>query len=99
MLGGRSEALRYRQMYEKAFAVFTHHLVFRPMIPDIIDVLACGNAHQNNIEVSAQHLACFAGGMVSQTAKIFDRPSDLAIGPRVFGGCISAYNATSNIEQ
>lgn len=99
MLGGHSEALRYRQMYEKAFAVLTHHLVLRPMILDSIDVFPCGNVDHNKIEVSMQHLAYFAGGMVSHTAKIFDRPSDLAIGPRVFGGCICAYNATPNIEQ
>lgn len=98
MLGARPKAHQYRQMYEKAFAVFTQDVFFRPMVPNNADLLLSGNAKPDDAgpfstEASMQHLSCFAGGMVSLTAQIFSRPSDLAIGRRPVDGCIWTYTA------
>lgn len=98
MLGARPEAQQYRQMFEKAATVFSEHLFFRPMVPNNTEILFSGNAKPDDqghitTEALVQHLACFAGGMVSLAAKVFDRPSDLETGRRLVDGCIWAYNA------
>ncbi|KAH9909833.1 glycoside hydrolase [Xylariomycetidae sp. FL2044] len=44
----------------------------------------------------AQHLTCFAGGMVGMAAKIFDRPQDLEVAAQVTDGCVWSYSATES---
>jgi len=39
----------------------------------------------------AQHLGCFAGGMVSIGAKIFENDEDLALGRKLVEGCLWGY--------
>lgn len=45
------------------------------------------------IEPKAQHLSCFAGGMVAVGAKVFERSEDLSVARRLVDGCIWAYES------
>jgi len=95
MLGGANQ---YRKMYEDAIEVVKKHIFFRPMTENGEDVLLPGSSHLSVIDVpllepKAQHLACFAGGMVGMAAKLFDRPDEVKIARKLVDGCIWAYNA------
>ncbi|KAI9832756.1 MAG: hypothetical protein M1819_003976 [Sarea resinae] len=97
MLGGRSQ--QYRKMYEKSFRVFEDHIFYRPMTPDNSDILFSGNALVSSegdvaLDPEAQHLTCFAGGMVGIGAKIFDRLEDMDTARKLVDGCIWAYSIT-----
>ncbi|PSS02469.1 glycosyl hydrolase family 47-domain-containing protein [Coniella lustricola] len=41
----------------------------------------------------AQHLTCFAGGMVALAAKVFDRPEELELAAQLTDGCVWAYES------
>jgi mannosyl-oligosaccharide alpha-1,2-mannosidase len=42
-------------------------------------------------EAQAQHLGCFAGGMVAMAAKIFQNDEDLSLATKLVKGCLWAY--------
>ena len=75
------------------------NIFYRPMTEDNRDILLAGqcntdgNTHVDEIqtESQAQHLGCFAGGMVSIGAKIFDNDADLEIGKQLVEGCLWGY--------
>lgn len=96
LLGGRVE--QYRRLYENAIEPAKEHLFFRPVHPQSQDILISGNARISSagsvkLEPDAQHLACFAGGMVALGAQIFNRTSDLGIARKLVDGCIWAYDS------
>ena len=70
------------------------------MIPDNIPILFAGKVHtsgstpKNELKVDpeAQHLGCFAAGMVGIGAKIFDSREDLEIAKQLNEGCMWGYD-------
>jgi mannosyl-oligosaccharide alpha-1,2-mannosidase len=101
LLGGQVE--KYKTMYLKSIEVVKKYLIFRPMLPDGMDILMSGkilvpssNEHSVGDHVAEnQHLTCFAGGMFGLGAKLFDRPADLDIARKLTEGCIWSYNMTT----
>ncbi|KAF2498010.1 class I alpha-mannosidase-like protein [Lophium mytilinum] len=89
---------QYRKLYVGAIEAAKRVLFFRPLTPDNRDILVSGTVRKNaadhfKLQPEAQHLACFAGGMVGIGAKIFDRPEDLDVARRLVDGCIWAYES------
>ena len=99
LLGGLTN--QYQNLYSKAIAAAKKYIFFRPMTPDNLDVLISGSARveqsgkEGKIESTAQHLACFTGGMVGIASKLIGPPEDLAIARKLVDGCIWAYNTTA----
>ncbi|KAF1970753.1 class I alpha-mannosidase-like protein [Bimuria novae-zelandiae CBS 107.79] len=97
LLGGRQE--QYRTLYERAIEAAKQHLFFRPLNIQNQDILISGNVRMSSLgmvklDPEAQHLACFAGGMVAIAAKIFNRTDELNIARKLIDGCIWAYDST-----
>lgn len=96
LLGGRQS--QYRTLYENAIDAAKQHLFFRPLTPQNEDILISGNVRMSSLgmvklDPEAQHLACFAGGMVAMAAKIFNRTDELSIARKLVDGCIWAYES------
>ena len=93
----------YEEMYRKAMAAATEHLLFRPMISDAspngegTSALFLGDAYVRASGVErlplAQHLGCFAGGMFALGSRLYKIPEHLGIGARLAVGCAWAYEA------
>lgn len=97
LLGGRQD--QYRTLYSHAIEAAKQHLFFRPLNPQNQDILISGNVRMSSLNIvkldpEAQHLACFAGGMVGIAAKIFNRTDELRIARKLVDGCIWAYDST-----
>ncbi|KAI2608498.1 glycoside hydrolase family 47 protein [Hypoxylon fragiforme] len=101
LLGGALD--QPRKMYEEFVDVAKKHLLRRALNPDNIPLLFFGDARVATLPAGeiqivttpiAQHLTCFAGGMVGMAAKIFDRPSDLDVAEQLTEGCVWSYNQT-----
>lgn len=99
LLGGLTD--QYQKMYSKAIHATKKHILFRPMTPDNLDILMSGSASvegsekEVKSEATAQHLACFTGGMVGIASKLIGPSKDLAIARKLVDGCIWGYNATT----
>ena len=98
LLGGHHP--EYQEMYEKVIARAKESLFFRPLNKDNLDILLSGTAlidEHGNVELDpqGQHLACFAGGMVAISARLFRTPSELLIAQKLVEGCIWAYTNTA----
>ena len=102
LLGGRSEVVRYDKMYTYAITAIMNHIVFQPMLPNGEDILFLGKAQATSrqgedttstLDPSAEHLACFGGGMVGVGAKLFDQPEQMNMARKLVDGCIWAYNS------
>ncbi|KAI1371516.1 glycoside hydrolase family 47 protein [Hypoxylon crocopeplum] len=92
-----------RKLYEGFIDVAKRHLLRRALNPDNLPLLFFGDARVVTLPSGdkqivttpiAQHLTCFAGGMVGMAAKVFERPSDLDIAERLTEGCVWSYNQT-----
>ncbi|KAI0003618.1 glycoside hydrolase family 47 protein [Xylariaceae sp. FL0662B] len=103
LLGGALE--QPRKMYEGFIDVAKKHLLRRALNPDNYPLLFFGDARvitspggeaQIITTPKAQHLTCFAGGMVGMAAKIFDRPLDMDTAEGVTEGCVWSYNKTAS---
>ncbi|KAI5867139.1 glycoside hydrolase family 47 protein [Durotheca rogersii] len=103
LLGGALD--QPRRMYDGFIDVAKKHLLRRALNPDNIPLLFFGDARvvrttsgdkQVVTTPRAQHLTCFAGGMVGMAAKIFDRPSDLGVAEQLTDGCVWSYNQTAS---
>ncbi|KAI1405642.1 glycoside hydrolase family 47 protein [Hypoxylon fuscum] len=101
LLGGSLD--QPRKMYEGFIEVAKKHLLRRALNPDNLPLLFFGDARvvmlptgEKQIVTTpiAQHLTCFAGGMVGMAAKIFERPSDLDVAEQLTEGCVWSYNNT-----
>lgn len=95
LLGGLEK--QPREMYEKFIKVAKKHVFFRPMLPDLEDILISGNIQivsgAITLDSQGSHLACFVGGMMAIASRIFDLPDDLPIARKLTEGCIWAYEA------
>ncbi|KAI1391316.1 glycoside hydrolase family 47 protein [Hypoxylon trugodes] len=101
LLGGALD--QPRKMYNAFIDVAKKHLLRRALNPDNTPLLFFGDARittssdgDKQVVTSpvAQHLTCFAGGMVGLAAKIFERPADLDVAEQLTDGCVWSYNAT-----
>ncbi|KAK8035384.1 mannosyl-oligosaccharide alpha-1-2-mannosidase [Apiospora rasikravindrae] len=101
ILGGALE--QPRKMYEGFIDVAKKHLFRRALNPDDIPILFSGDANIRRnpsgdplviTRPRAQHLTCFAGGMVALAAKIFERPADMETAKQLTDGCVWSYFAT-----
>ena len=71
------------------------------MTPDNRDMLFPGHVYsdgstplsQLKTEPQAQHLGCFAGGMVGLAARIFEKEEDMSTAKRLVEGCLWGYEA------
>ena len=96
ILGGRSEGIDYKGMYEYAITAAMNHIFFQPMVQDGVDILLSGNVlvrGEKNIVLQphGEHLGCYAGGMVGVGAKLFDQPEHLYMARKLVDGCIWSY--------
>lgn len=97
LLGGRGDLLPH--MYDYSITAAMNNIFFQPMVPDNKDILLSGSAwvKDETMEVisesNAQHLSCYAGGMVGLGAKIFDHPEHMNMARKLVDGCIWTYDA------
>ncbi|TGO23281.1 hypothetical protein BPAE_0137g00010 [Botrytis paeoniae] len=97
LLGGATQ--QYRRMYEFALIAMKRNIFFRPMAKNGEDVRLPGNVDSDGktlvtelkTDGEAQHLGCFAGGMVAIGAKIFENEQDLELARQLTDGCLWAY--------
>jgi mannosyl-oligosaccharide alpha-1,2-mannosidase len=102
LLGGATE--QYKNMYERSLAAMKEYLFYRPMLPDMNDILFPGQVISDGktpldhlqLEPQAQHLDCYLPGMVAIGAKLFQSDSDLAIAKKLVEGCLWGYEAGPN---
>ena len=90
---------QYLEMYEGTLDPIRKHLLFRPMTKTGDDILLSGHARVDDggkveTESLAQHLGCFAGGMLALGARLLANEEDLLLGRKLTDGCIWAYNTT-----
>ncbi|KAI8942251.1 hypothetical protein NX059_000332 [Plenodomus lindquistii] len=96
LLGG--QAVQYKRLYENAIEPAKKYIFFRPLTPDGQDILVAGDVRLSSagsvkLEPDAQHLSCFAGGMVALGAKIFNRTEDMDVARKLVDGCVWAYDS------
>jgi mannosyl-oligosaccharide alpha-1,2-mannosidase len=99
LIGGAT--LQYKTMYNDSLAAMKREIFYRPATKDGADILFPGQLHSQYrtltgaqiTEPQAQHLGCFAGGMVALAAKIFHSDADLEIGRKLVEGCLWGYEA------
>ncbi|KAK5135511.1 hypothetical protein LTR08_005146 [Meristemomyces frigidus] len=96
MLGGRSE--QYRNMYSSALDSAKANIFFRVLNPENKQLLLAGTIKRHtslhiNLIPEAQHLTCFAGGMVALAAKVFSQPHELSTARQLLDGCLWAYDS------
>ncbi|KAF7896702.1 uncharacterized protein EAF01_009105 [Botrytis porri] len=97
LLGGATQ--QYRRMYEFSLIAMKLNIFYRPMTKNGEDVRLPGNVDSDGktlvtelkTDGEAQHLGCFAGGMVAIGAKIFENEQDLELARKLTDGCLWAY--------
>lgn len=75
------------------------NIFFRPMTKNAEDIRLPGNVDSDGktlvteleTQGEAQHLGCFAGGMVAIGAKIFENEKELELARKLTEGCLWAY--------
>ncbi|KAF1925657.1 glycoside hydrolase family 47 protein [Didymella exigua CBS 183.55] len=91
---------QYQNLFSNAMREAKQHLFFRPLNPQNKDILMSGSARisgatgRTKLDPVAQHLSCFAGGMVALGARVFNRSAELAVARKLVDGCIWAYDST-----
>ncbi|GBF63937.1 endoplasmic reticulum mannosyl-oligosaccharide 1,2-alpha-mannosidase [Trichophyton mentagrophytes] len=101
LLGGASQ--QYKKLYKGAFAAMDRNIFFRPMTKHGEDILFPGDVtvsqrvplSELRPEPTAQHLSCFAGGMVGLAAKAFQNNDDMDTARKLVEGCLWAYEKSS----
>lgn len=94
-------ASQYAEMYTLAVDAIVTHLLFRPKTPDNADILMPASARINDqgtvtLDPTAQHLVCFAGGMLALGSKLLGNTSHLDYGRKVTEACIWSYTHAPN---
>jgi len=97
LLGGSSS--QYHFLFKNAMEVMKRNIFYRPMTVDARSVLLAGQTNSDGmtpvteltIEPQAQHLGCFAGGMVGLAARIFRNEQDMDIATKLVEGCLWGY--------
>ncbi len=97
LLGGATQ--QYRRLYEYAMIAIKRNIFYRPMTFHGEDVRLAGQVDSDGrtlvseltTEPQAQHLGCFAGGMVAIAAKLFQNEEELSLAKKLVEGCLWAY--------
>ncbi|GAB7364301.1 hypothetical protein MBLNU230_g4846t1 [Neophaeotheca triangularis] len=89
---------QYESMYTTFLSTAKKNLFFRPLNEENRSLLLPGKTLRNSAtnirhQPEAQHLACFAGGMVAIAAKTFSRPEDVETARQLTDGCVWAYQS------
>ena len=85
-------------MYSTALSSAKERLFFQPLNPKNERMLLSGTVKRNsamnvNLLPDAEHLGCFAGGMVALAAKIFQQTEELETARQLVNGCLWAYES------
>ncbi|KAH8675733.1 family 47 glycoside hydrolase [Xylariales sp. PMI_506] len=91
----------YGKMYQDAMKTAIRFNLFRPMTPDSADILISGVVRTTvkngevftKLEYEAQHLTCYAGGMLALGGKLLQQPNHVDYARRLVDGCIWTYRA------
>jgi mannosyl-oligosaccharide alpha-1,2-mannosidase len=99
LIGGGTD--QYRKMYELALIAMKETIFYTPMVQHPDKILFPGqfrataarpHFNQNaGLQHEAQHLGCFAGGMVGLASKALNKPQDMEIARALVEGCLWAY--------
>ncbi|KAI5361983.1 Putative glycoside hydrolase family 47, six-hairpin glycosidase-like superfamily [Septoria linicola] len=97
LIGGQTS--QYQNMFRTAIAAAKKNVFFRPLNSENRKMLLSGTVRRlshmrTKLQPQAEHLACFAGGMVALAAKVFDQPDDMDTARELVDGCLWAYNST-----
>ncbi|PGH14197.1 hypothetical protein AJ79_03170 [Helicocarpus griseus UAMH5409] len=100
LLGGSKQ---YKKLYQDAMVAIDRNILFRPMTKggeNILfpgDVSSDGNTPVTQLvtEPKAQHLGCFAGGMVGLGAKAFRNEKEMDIARKLVEGCLWGYEKSN----
>lgn len=94
-----------KKLYEGFIEAAKKHMFFRIFNPKNEKLTVSGDVRRTgvdpnipefNLQPMGQHLTCFAGGMVGLAARIFDRPSEIALAVELTDGCVWAYDSNPN---
>ncbi|KAK0728832.1 glycoside hydrolase [Lasiosphaeria miniovina] len=74
------------------------HLFFRPMVPDLDDILISGTVNVGvdgtlTLDPQSEHLTCFVGGTFALAGRLLGSEEDVQVGARLARGCAYAYRA------
>jgi mannosyl-oligosaccharide alpha-1,2-mannosidase len=104
LLGGTKEADQYANMWRWAMDTAVKRVIFRPMVPDNVDILLPGRVKiMDNGAIAmiaeSEHLSCFLGGMFAMGSKVlpakyFGQETHMMIGRKLTNGCVWAYRTT-----
>jgi mannosyl-oligosaccharide alpha-1,2-mannosidase len=80
------------------------NIFFRPRTENNSDILLPGNVYSDGkihpallqTEPKAQHLGCFAGGMVGLASRVFQLPKDLEVARALVEGCLWGYESSAS---
>ncbi len=100
LIGGATD--QFKRLYQTALDTMKQHIFYRPMTKSGAEIRLAGqvNVDQNvplsdlKTEPQAQHLGCFAGGMVGIGAKIFESDEDVRLARQLVEGCLWAYEVS-----
>lgn len=92
---------KYQTMWTEAARAIRKYIIFRAQIPETgKELMFTGIATRYSdlsdimFEPRTEHLGCFAGGMFGLASRVFNQPSDFAIGEALTNGCVWAYQAS-----
>ncbi|KAB5559930.1 class I alpha-mannosidase [Coniochaeta sp. 2T2.1] len=95
LLGG--QVGQYEEMYARSVDAAAKYLFYRPLNPGDEDILVSGTARSHAgsgapwTETSAQHLSCFAGGMLALGGRLTGNKSHVDMGGKLARGCVWLY--------
>jgi mannosyl-oligosaccharide alpha-1,2-mannosidase len=98
LLAGQTD--QYKNMYSTALEAAKQKIFFRPLTRENKRILIPGtvkkypgSSKRTHLIPQAEHLGCFAGGMVAVGAKIFGQAHDMKTARELVDGCLWAYEA------
>lgn len=96
LLGG-GQAPQYEEMYARSIDAAARHLFYRPLTPKNADILVSGTVRSGaggpQTDTTAQHLSCFAGGMLALGGRLTSNESHVEMGRKLTDGCIWLYRS------
>ncbi|KAG8625936.1 hypothetical protein KVT40_006337 [Elsinoe batatas] len=88
----------YTNLYSAAISTISTHLLYRPLLPTLPDVLLPALATSNSSGIHllhrADHLACFAGGMLVLGSRLLPNTTHLSLGRKLTLGCVEMYRTS-----
>jgi mannosyl-oligosaccharide alpha-1,2-mannosidase len=96
LLGG--QAPQYEEMYSRSIDAAARLMFYKPLMPGSEDVLVSGTVRsfagsEPRLETTAQHLSCFAGGMLALGGRLTSNESHVELARQLTYGCIWLYKA------